>query len=318
MNGEKKTNYSLNKLTAFKAKHMRGSEKKIIKSNYLKIGENSLGVIQPNVKNFNVVEWIKENRDFLEKQLFKDGAILFRDFNINSGSKFKNFVLSISSELIEYGERSSPRTQLSSGIYTSTAHPAKQHILLHNEQSYTLNRPMKIWFCCIQPSQEGGRTPLADSRKVFQRLDQQIVEKFSQKKVMYVRNYGNGLGLPWQEVFLTNDKAVVEEHCRKASIEFEWQERNRLKTWQVRPAIRQHPKTGEIVWFNHAVFFHISSLELSVREKMLEAVKQEELPFNTFYGDGSPIEPSVLDAIRKAYHQETLAFYCQIGKQEMC
>src|SRR5688572_31013451 len=42
-----------------------------------------------------------------------------------------------------------------------------------------------------------------------------IVEKFAQKQVMYVRNYGDGLGLSWQEAFQTDDKRIVEEHCRR-------------------------------------------------------------------------------------------------------
>ena len=33
---------------------------------------------------------------------------------------------------------------------------------------------------------------------------------------MYVRNFGDGLDMPWQRVFQTTDKAVVEEYCRQA------------------------------------------------------------------------------------------------------
>ena len=36
---------------------------------------------------------------------------------------------------------------------------------------------------------------------------------------MYVRNYGNGLDLPWQKVFQTDDRARVDEYCARASIE---------------------------------------------------------------------------------------------------
>ena len=35
---------------------------------------------------------------------------------------------------------------------------------------------------------------------------------------------------------------------------------------------------------------------------------EEDLPNNTYYGDGSPIEPSVLDEIRDAYLKETVVF----------
>jgi len=38
-----------------------------------------------------------------------------------------------------------------------------------------------------------------------------------------------------------------------------------------------------------------------------------DLPFNTFYGDGSPIEPSVIEQIYDAYRQEQIAFDWQAG-----
>ena len=130
---------------------------------------------------------------------------------------------------------------------------------------------------------------------------------------MYVRNYGDGLGLPWQEVFQTSERAAVEEHCRKAFIEVEWKDHERLRTRQVRPALRKHPKTGETVWFNHALFFHLSSLAEADRESLISAVGEENLPHNTYYGDGSAIDIKVLDRIREAYRRETISFAWQQG-----
>jgi alpha-ketoglutarate-dependent taurine dioxygenase len=45
-----------------------------------------------------------------------------------------------------------------------------------------------------------------------------------------------------------------------------------------------------------------------VRDALLAQFAEADLPSNTYYGDGSPIEPQVLDALREAYHQETVAF----------
>jgi Taurine catabolism dioxygenase TauD, TfdA family len=41
---------------------------------------------------------------------------------------------------------------------------------------------------------------------------------------------------------------------------------------------------------------------------LLEIIKEEALPNNTYYGDGSSIKDSVLDEIRRAYRQETITF----------
>jgi alpha-ketoglutarate-dependent taurine dioxygenase len=246
--------------------------------------------------------------DFIRDSLARDGALLFRNFDLPTIADFESFARAISPRVIEYGERSSPRTSLGHGIYTSTDHPAAQPIVLHNEQSYTLNWPMKIWFYCAQPALAGGRTPLADSRKILARLPPHVVERFEDKQVMYVRNYNPGVGLSWREAFQTDDRRAVEQYCRGERIEVEWREDEQLRTRQVRPAVRRHPQTGERVWFNHAMFFHLSSLEPSARETMLAVVDEEDMPFNTFYGDGMAIEPSVMETIRSAYDQETVSF----------
>lgn len=244
----------------------------------------------------------------LRGALARHGAVLLQGLNLQTIEDFETVARTISPRLIEYGERSSPRTRISSGIYTSTDHPADQPIVLHNEQSYTLNWPMKIWFHCVQPAETGGRTPLADSRRILKRLAPEIVERFEQKQVMYVRNYNPGVGLSWREAFQTDDRGEVEQYCAQEGIDVEWRDDDRLRTRQVRPAVRVHPETGERVWFNHAMFFNLSSLEPAARDTMLAVVDESEVPFNTFYGDGAPIERAVMDEIRNAYDSETVKF----------
>jgi len=106
---------------------------------------------RPEVEDVDLSTWVAGNRPLVLEQLSKAGALLFRGFKIGSLAQFQAFTRSVCPELIEYGERSSPRTKLDDGVYTSTDHPQDQPILLHNEQSYTLHWPMKIWFFCQQP-----------------------------------------------------------------------------------------------------------------------------------------------------------------------
>lgn len=68
-----------------------------------------------------------------------------------------------------------------------------------------------------------------------------------------------------------------------------------------------------MIWFNHATFFHVSTLETGIRETLLAEFKEEELPTNTYYGDGSPIETSVLEHLRQVYQQEMLTFLWKKG-----
>ena len=270
-------------------------------------------VIQPAVAGINLVTWAANNRDAIASYLLQHGGILFRNFDITEVTQFEQFIQTLSGMLLDYSYRSTPRSQVSGKIYTSTEYPANRSIPLHNEMAYSLNWPMKIWFCCLKSAEQGGETPIADSRKVFQRIDEKIKEKFIQKKVMYVRNYGDKLDLSWENVFQTKNKLEVERYCRQSGIDFEWKDGNNLRTRQVCQAVATHPQTGEMVWFNQAHLFHVSSLEPEVRQTLLSTLKEEHLPRNAYYGDGSPIEGSILEEIRQIYQQETVIFPWQEG-----
>jgi len=130
---------------------------------------------------------------------------------------------------------------------------------------------------------------------------------------MYVRNFGDGFGLPWRTVFQTDDRSVIEEHCRRNGIDTKWKDGDRLRLRAVRRAVHKHAYTGEEVWFNHATFFHISTMEPSVREALLAELAEDDLPTNSYYGDGSPIEPEVLEELRRRYHEETVIFSWRQG-----
>lgn len=304
---------NVNNFRAIHRKPVRFTQETVIRTSYVDPERQFPLVVQPNIDSFNLAAWAEGNKDYIEDQLLKFGAILFRGFDTKSVSQFEEFVKKISPELLDYRERAAPRKEIHSRIYTSTEYPADQYIPLHHEMSYSHNWPAKIWFFCVLPAQQGGRTPIASDREVFQRIPQRIKDKFIQKKVMYVRNYGEGVDIPWQEVFQSSDKSVVEEYCRKAHAEFEWLDNNRLRTRAIRQVVATHPKTGDTVWFNHSHMFHISNLEASVRESLLAAYEEDELPRNAFYGDGSPIESSVLNEIREIYTQCAVRFPWEKG-----
>jgi len=270
-------------------------------------------VIEPDRERADVVSWAASNREYLETQLVRHGGILFRGFDISTPEAFQQLCRAVSTELLEYKERSSPRTEVSANVYTSTDYPADQSIFLHNENSYQRTFPQKIFFFCLTPAETGGETPIADCRKVFQRISPKVCERFMEKGWMYVRNFGDGFGLPWQTVFQTEDPDVVERECLRKGIKAEWKDDERLRVSTVLPAVVKHPRSGELSWFNHATFFHISTLDPVLREVLLEEFAEEDLPTNTYYGDGSRIEPEVLDELREAYRQEMIAFPYEAG-----
>lgn len=241
------------------------------------------------------------------------GALLFRGFAVPTLGDFERFVKAVTPELLTYEFGSTPRSALSGGVYTSTEYPAHQSIPLHNEQSYTREWPLKIWFHCALAAERGGATPLADSAAVYARISPRLRARFAEKRLMYVRNYGNGLDLPWQEVFRTDARGEVERFCRRANITWEWLDDGELRTRQICQAVAKHPRTGAWVWFNQAHLFHVSNLEPQVREGLLSFLAEDELPRNVLYGDGTPLEAAALDEIRGVYAELARSFAWQRG-----
>jgi alpha-ketoglutarate-dependent taurine dioxygenase len=284
----------------------------LVKMGRLEAGGPLPLVIEPNIEHLDLIEWARNNRTLIDEKVAEHGAILFRDFKYTPNTDFNRFVQAICSDLFnDNGEH--PRKSLGGKVYTPVFYPPEQLLLWHNENSFNYRWPHKIWFCCEQPASEGGETPIVDSRRVFELLDSRLKHRFIEKGVMYVRNYGTGLGLNWQTVFQTDDPAVVEKLCREARMEIEWKSENRARTSCVRPAVVRHPTTGEMSWFTQAQHWHVSCLDTATRESIEAVFAEEDYPRHCYYGDGTPIEDAVMAEILEVYRQSEIAFKWRAG-----
>ncbi|TFY88818.1 TauD/TfdA family dioxygenase [Pseudomonas kairouanensis] len=270
-------------------------------------------LIEAPEPGLGLMDVFAELQPLVEEHLPQSGGILFRGFEVGGVDAFRQFAQSFGHPLLNYEFGSTPRSNVTQGVYTSTEYPAHQSIPLHNEQAYTLEWPMKIWFYSVIAAQTGGETPIADSREVYRRMPEYIRQRFVEKGLMYVRNYGNGLDVGWEQVFNTEDRSVVEAYCQAHAIEWEWKDDGELRTRQVCQAVATHPSTGDQVWFNQAHLFHVSNLPQEVRETLLDIVDEEDLPRNVYYGDGSPIEAQVLDEVRRVLDSCAISFPWQEG-----
>ncbi|MEH2171962.1 non-ribosomal peptide synthetase [Nostoc sp.] len=288
------------------------SVEQLIKTEYIKEEQKFPLVIQPNSAEIDLISWTENNRGYLETELFKHGAILFRDFSVKSVSEFEKFAQTICSNLFaEYGDL--PRAGEGGKVYASTPYPADKAILFHNESSHLHCFPLKIWFYCVQPATQGGETPIVDCRKAYQLLSPQLRAKLGAKQLMYVRNFAEGLDVSWQNFFQTTDKKEAESYCRQAKIAFEWYDNNRLVTRQIRPALAIHPKTAEPVFFNQIQLHHISYLDTDVRESLLSIFGESKLPRNVYFGDGTPITEEEITEINSVYQRSQTSFTWQKG-----
>jgi len=249
----------------------------------------------------------------LSERLLNHGCIRIHSDALKTTSDFNALLIAMQRELIKYEFGSTPRTQLAGDVYSSTEYPKEHEILLHNEMSYTTSWPSRLWFFCETPAGSGGETPVADSRKIYKKIDPAIRRQFEQKELLYVRNYMPGLDVPWQQVFNTEDQQAVEQYCRSAGISFRWNGEE-LKTWQKCQSIVKHPTTNETSWFNQAHLFHHSNLPAEYSELLFSMFKEDELPRNVMFADRSPIDPGMLTEIKEVMASEKYTFDWQQGE----
>jgi alpha-ketoglutarate-dependent taurine dioxygenase len=253
-----------------------------------------------------IVPWVKEHRDALLATLHEHGAVTIRGA-VHEPEVLEEITRIVGGDPLSYTERTTPRSTVSGNVYTSTEYPAAQTIPQHNETAYARVVPKWLFFACTTPAAEGGATPLADNAAVLRKLPDDVVGRFRELGVLYTRAYRLGLGLTWQEVFQTGDRAVAEKYCDDNGIAYEWLDDDAMRTRSRRPAVLTHPVTGEEVWFNQAHLFHVSNLPEDVRGALVEMYEEQDYPRHAYYGDGTPISDDDLAVIRRAFDECLLA-----------
>lgn len=274
-------------------------------------GSHSLPYEVRPTTDIDLAQWAHDHMSTVDNWLYVYGAVLFRGFGFELES-FAAIAAALSGPPQPYRERSTPRTELAEGVYTSTEYPPDQAIALHNENAYQRSFPARLVFGCLTSPASGGATPLADCRKVLARIDPTVVETFRRKQVRYIRHFHEGVGLSWREVFGESDPNRVDEYCAAQDITPHWRD-GQLRTEQVRPATARHPGTGEQTWFNHINLFHPSALAEPIRQALVTQYGVDRLPIDVCYGDGSAIEDDALASIRAAYAAETVAVPWRAG-----
>lgn len=259
------------------------------------------------------LEWLTVHCGQIRDELNQSGALLLRGLPVTDASDFALVRDVLLRERAGYKEKATPRTDFGDGVFSSTDLPAAQPIRLHNENSYTLDFPGVLLFCCITAPEEGGATTVGDMREALRLLPRDLVKRFSEAGWLLERNYSELAGLPWQKTFATEDKAAAEAYCEENVVGCEWLEDESLRTRQRRSAIITHPVTEEQVWFNHFAFWNLRTLDPDIAEVLLDTYGADRLPFHTLLGDGTPCTDAEVDAINSVYDQVTVRESWQSG-----
>ena len=203
------TSSSRQRLSAIRRRSVQVSSDSLITAQTLASDRLLPLVVQPNAC-LDLAAWAETQAAWIKTKLHHHGGLLFRGFDRDGIPALEPFLQALGGNLLDYSYRSTPRTQVSGKVYTSTEYPASQTIPLHNEMAYSRQWPLRIAFLCLQPAVSGGMTPIADSRQVYDALPPELRSRWQQQQILYVRNYGGSLDLPWQTVFQTDDPAAVE------------------------------------------------------------------------------------------------------------
>ena len=255
-------------------------------------------------------KWFKQNKYQIDELIVSKGAVLFKNFNLKNKEDFAKFIKeAIDLKSLSYVNRTSPRYSVAKNVYTSTTQPATEIIHFHSENSYSKKPPRYLLFFCVNPAQTGGETPLADNRIVLKSISTQLKHKFLEKGILYKRSVNESLGLGWKEIFQVETKFEVEKHCKENDIDFNWDGENLNLYWKG-AAISSQLKTNEEIWMNHAFFFH----KLSYSQTLLNVIESDdELPFLTYFGDGSEISEDEYFELKRAYGKAKIEFSWEKG-----
>jgi alpha-ketoglutarate-dependent taurine dioxygenase len=268
-------------------------------------------IVTPAVDNVDLAAWCESHRDELYGYYDTYGAILFRGFPLADPRDFESVAASIvEGELFaDYGDLP---PEPGARIYGTTPYPEDKWILFHNESSHLNKWPLHQFFFVVIPPVDRGTTPLLDCREVYRRLDPELRAIFEEKGLLYVRNFSDGIDVPWQDFFHTDDRAEVERQCAAAGMTCEWRETG-LRLNQPSAAVRTHPRTGEKLFFNQIQLHHVACLDPETRAALGELFDEEDMPRNVYYGDGTRIPDEVVAYITTLYEELCVDFTWQKG-----
>jgi alpha-ketoglutarate-dependent taurine dioxygenase len=279
-----------------------------------------------------LLEWLQEAKETVDRLLHRYGALLFRGFGVHDVPRFERFTKGVSPRLDDYTRGVSPRRAVGDHVYTSTELPSYLPVPQHSEMAYSDRYPARILFCCATAPAVGGETPLADNRRVWQRLDPALRQRLQERGVRVIQNVPRRAWLlepkGWPQMFGTEDRDAVLAACREQGIEASWH-RDTLRLVKDGPAAIPHPVTGETCWFNGASTFHDSiageirrvgrpglALLVSLTERyrrLLHGGRPETWRRHCTYADGSPLSDEEMNHVREVLRAERVAFPWQRG-----
>ncbi|KAJ8638652.1 hypothetical protein MRB53_012919 [Persea americana] len=248
---------------------------------------------------------IKQQKPRLEHRLRSSGAVLFRDFPVQTASDFNRAVEAFGYDELPYVGGAAPRTNVVGRVFTANESPPDQKIPFHHEMAQVPEFPLKLFFFCEEEPQSGGETPIVLSHRVYERMRErypEFVERLEKHGLIYTRILGAGddpsspIGRGWQSTFLTNDKAIAEERAARLGTKLEWVEDGVKMIMGPIPAIKLDEDRERKIWFNSMVAAYTGWKD--ARNDPVKAVT---------FGDGTPLPEDIIYGCLRSLEEESVA-----------
>ena len=223
----------------------------------------------PQIPFDTFVEWLEQNQDITKTLLDQYGAILFKNFPVQTSQHFSAVLkAAIGKNLLDYLGGEGSRDTISQGVYTSTKAPEWAKIPLHNELSCTNSPASYICFDCdVPPPPGGGQTTLGSTRELTRllRKNPEVWNLYADKKLKYISRHPpaghylnkiNPTHKTVEETFQTNDKEKIQAICDKKGYKCkfigDW-----VKVIRLVPAMRPDPDhPDQQLFLNQAHLYH--------------------------------------------------------------
>ncbi|KAG9449092.1 hypothetical protein H6P81_009057 [Aristolochia fimbriata] len=248
---------------------------------------------------------IKQDKEGLEALLRSSGAILLRDFSVNTASEFNQVVEAFGYPELPYVGGAAPRTNVVGRVFTANESPPDKKIPFHHEMAQVPDYPSKLFFFCEVEPGNAGETPIVLSHLVYEKMKEKypaFVEKLEEHGLIYNRVLGaeddpsSPIGRGWQSTFLTKDKAIAEERASRLGMKLEWLEDGVKTVMGPIPAIKMDKLRGRKIWFNSMVAAYTG----------WEDARNDPVKAVTF-GDGTSLPADVILDCLKILEDESVA-----------
>lgn len=253
----------------------------------------------------DLAEWISHNKARVEALHAETGAVLFRGFSVATEPEFAPVVRAFSGDSAYMIEDQNSHNQFVTD---------GEDVWYHNDYCDRAKWPRYLIFWCELTNASGGQTPFVDTTRVYRELPARIRDRFESQGWILQRRFHPGIGVDAAGYFKTDDTAEIRRQLALLEAFDERWDGDVLTGFSVRFAPSfEHPALGVKVWGNNITFSNIAMVEQTIREQLLSDYSPDELPVNTYWGDGTPISADDMATLRDLYLANEVSFEWREG-----